>query len=225
MRYWVKNKVNMFNWSDVFYGACVEYKARGEHPEIDFTGDLLAFANALHNERFRRGGPYGCAYFTPPDVAARMAVSIGAAPGMLVFDPCCGVGNLLQAAHSRGATVQGCEIQWDLAIVCQLVGYPVDIVDWLEDVELKHGADALVINPPFGKVWPHADIAVPFMERVARYHVPVAAVLPRGWLDKSQKKYQTVRERFSVLEAEDLPPGTFALTQVATTRYLLEACG
>lgn len=225
LRYWVKSH-SAFDWDQLYPVAVEAFVREGAHPEVDFDGTAIDFANQLHQEHWRRGKPYCGAYFTPPAVARDMVRSLGVLPGMIVLDPAAGCGNLLWAVQEAGGRPTGVEWQGYLARAAQVLGFDVAQGDYLQQ-ERGNGTthpDAVIINPPFGRQWDHADIAVEFMRVVAGYGVPVAAILPRGWLDKTQRKYLDVRERYRVVEHEDLPDGTFApLTGIATTRYLLEA--
>lgn len=217
--YWVKQHRG-YDCDDAMASAVQHYIEHGDHPEMAFTGTALELANALYTESRKRIQPALGAYFTPPDVAARMADSLRLTPSMVVLDPCAGIGNLMHAVIERGAYTVGWELQFRLAHLAQILGYAVTIGNGLAVDTVA--PDAVIINPPFGNMQGHADIAVEFMRGAAAYGVPVAAILPRGWLTQARKSHREVATLYDVVDSEDLPAATFApLTSIVTTRYLL----
>ncbi len=59
-------------------------------------------------------------YFTPRPIVELMADLVGVRPGERVLDPTCGSGTFMVVAHSRGAEVDGVEIDPELVALCRL---------------------------------------------------------------------------------------------------------
>jgi len=221
LSYWVKQRRGYAFAREYMVPAVSIYYGTGAHPEIEFVGTAIEFANALYRENYKRGGVNLGAFLTPLDVAGQLADSLGDITGKTVLDPCAGIGNLVYAVGQRGGFSAAWEYQPILASIAQHMGINVLERDGLTENDAK--PDAIIINPPFGNMLGHTDIAIPFMLCAADYGVPVAAILPSYWLEKTEKRYQAVAERFRVLREESLPDGTFTpLTNSSTKRYLLE---
>ena len=122
-------------------------------PARDAIGDsFMALVALLAKAEGRRGGQ-----FYTPDAVARLLAALVVEPGDRVYDPCCGSGGLLLAAHERGAAaLSGREINpttWRLAHWNAVVhDAPFDLGPSPSDSLAALGtgqADAVVANPPF----------------------------------------------------------------------------
>ena len=227
MTWYVKKYMGGWDWDKMFMDEVKKFVDLGEHPNIDFSGTPIEFANQMYAEGKKRLTVYGGAYFTPLPVALDLVDMVGARPGMTIFDPCAGIGNLMWAAQERGAEAFGFEIQLPLAHAAQALGFDVELgdsreKDYFHVVWGQREFTQVVVNPPFGNLFGSPDIAVDIMTRIHEFGKLAAAILPNGWWDKPQKKYAAIRERFEVLDRVPLPDKAFApLTNISAERLLL----
>ncbi len=228
LAYWVKQNTRFVSQPEtVLLDAIKTYAECGEHPALAFTGTPLELANALYIEWRKKPGAYPGLFPTPLDVALRAAQLLELQPGQRVLDVGSGLGNLSWAVRECGGVPIGVEVQPWAQQVNQALGLGAVCADFLDGYRPPE-FDAVIVNPPYGRVYGHADAALDFMLRIAGLSpsgVRVAAILPSGFMDegKARKAYAEMRRFFHVIKQEPLPPDTFKpLTTTPTTLYLLQ---
>lgn len=153
-------------------------------------------------------------FVTPPGVAARMVEFLDPSPGERILEPSAGTGNLVAALLETGHepwNVVAVELALSLADALRgrLDGvkvHPANFLDWAGGTLERF--DGVLMNPPFSK-------------RRAPKHVDAALSL----LKDGGRLVALVPCTFDHPEAEtvaDLPPGTFAGTDVRTKIILIE---
>lgn len=201
-----------------------EYAETGSCPML-FDGTPMDLAHELYTLWCKRSTVVFGGFMTPPWAAKWLARLLDLHAYDVVLDPCAGIGSLVYAAIDNGAQSAGFEIQPGVVEIARALGLNVQCIDFLNQVNLPEVLEitAVMINPPFGNMLGHADIAVPFLEKVLAYHVPVAAILPYGWWEKTPKKYARIRDSYAVLQRETLDATTFLpLSRIVTEMMLLE---
>lgn len=91
-------------------------------------------------------------FFTPPDLAVRVAQAADVQPGHLVLEPSAGEGALAEAAEAAGGRVHCIEIDPALVETLRAKGYQTKGLNFLHvrpDESLQY--DRVVMNPPFTK--------------------------------------------------------------------------
>lgn len=187
------------------------------------------------------------AYYTPPDVALRIASSLETAPRH-VLDPSCGTGQLLRAVVRRFHDARVFGIDHDQAVVRSLrvrqPGWVVSNADATSIESLRRTrvarllteCDVVVMNPPFsmgsqrrvqasvGSLTLSCGVAMKHVMRVCTAFVPetAVAVLPESALfselDSRAREY--IREAYSINILEQLHPDSFGGARVRT--YLVK---
>jgi len=232
LAYWVKQHTRFVSQPEtVLLDAIkvyVEHHANGWHPEIEYHDTPLEFANTLYLEWRKKFGAYPGLFPTPLDVARRAARLLNLQPGQTVLDCGSGFGNLSSAVRECGATAIGVEVQLWAQQVNEVLGLGATRADFL-DGYAPPPFDAVITNPPYGKIYGRTDAALDFMLRIADLSRPgtsVAAILPAGFFAENKRPkraYAELRERYQVLTEEPLPATTFKpLTNIATTLYLFQ---
>jgi methylase of polypeptide subunit release factors len=186
-------------------------------------------------------------YFTPRPLVELMADLVGVRPGQRVLDPTCGSGTFMVVALSRGAEVDGIEIDPELVALCRLNlalhgADPRCVVQGdLFRAEVEQSWDVILANPPFS-----VDIRDPatldrfelaagrnrmgsdtlFMEAAHARLRPggqMAVVLPRSIL--ANPSYQFLRDwigaHFVRRAVVSLPEGVFRPFGGTTTRAVV----
>lgn len=186
-------------------------------------------------------------YFTPRPLVELMADLVGIRPGERVLDPTCGSGTFMVVALSRGAQVDGIEIDPELVALCRLNlalhgTNPRSVRQGdLFRAEVDGVWDVILANPPFS-----VDIRNP--EALERYRLAdgkqrvgsdtlfleaaharlrpggrMAVVLPRSIL--ANPSYEFLRdwmdERFVRRAVVSLPEGVFRPFGGTTTRAVV----
>lgn len=85
---------------------------------------------------------------TPAPVVAQMMSAAGAEPGMRVLEPSAGTGAILRELDKTGATVDFCEIDYNLARALESDERKAAGHDFMEYAPVV-GYDRIVMNPPF----------------------------------------------------------------------------
>ncbi len=242
--YWVKQNTRYASHPEnVILDAVTLYVERGDHPEINFLGaptsvssDLselgravepLELACQLYIEWRKKPGAYPGLFPTPLDVALRAARLLELQPGQRVLDAGAGFGNLSWSVRECGGAPVGVEVQPWVHQMNQALGMGAELGDLL-DGYTPPPFDAVIVNPPFGKVYGSTDATLDFMTRIADLSRPgtlVAAILPASYMTVAnpKKAQATMMARYEVLSEEHLPATTFRpLTNVGTTLYLLK---
>ena len=196
------------------------------HPQVAYEGPAPFFAAALYAEIYKGSG-HGGFYPTPLREATEMAEWLHVDQGMTVLDPGSGFGALSWAVQQAGGT----PIQVECAQYLREIGSaawpaPIACDDFLSGF-IPPPFDAVIANPPHGKVFgvTHAEAA--FLSRIADWAeagTPVCVILPQGYL-QNNRPAATVEAiaRYRVVKQKDLPPATFKpFTAWNTTLYLLE---
>ncbi len=226
LRYWVKN-----NGPDDLAKVIEQYHA-GEDIPVQWDGSLVDFANELYKEWGKKGHRcqqwFPAFYPTPLDVGRQMAEMLNLEPGQTVLDPGCGFGNLAVAVRmvEPQAKIVTAEIGlFQRRVAKCILGAEPDIHDFLE-CQTVPAPDAVIANPPYGNIFGHNAIEVDFLNKIADVCAPgtrVVAVLPGQFRRKERPKaYVQARERFTLLDEEELPPETFhPLTAVNTSIFVL----
>lgn len=211
------------------------YTRDGEHPGIRFDGSTIELTNELYIEWRKRYGVDGGFFPTPYDIAKKVTGLLPVSPGDVVLDPGCGFGNLSLAVQERcGCEVVGVELQWYAAHIAEMVGVSTVVHgDFVGDAwsECDNGCsvpefDAVITNPPYGKVFARNNIERDFLNRIAdlaKPGTPVAVILPRDHMEKKRPKaHVAMCERFSIVDRQELCEGAFKpLTSIETSVYLL----
>ena len=186
-------------------------------------------------------------YFTPRPLVELMADLAEVRPGDRVLDPTCGSGTFMVVALSRGAEVDGIEIDPELVALCRLNlalhGTNPRCVRQgdLFRTEVEDSWDVILANPPFsvdirnpdtlrrfsltqGRARVNSDTL--FMEAAHDRLRPggrMAVVLPRSIL--ANPSYQGVRDwvdaRFARRAVVSLPEGIFRPFGGTTTRAII----
>ncbi len=208
----------------------VEDQAAGKDIPIVFEGTPLELANELYKEWGKRNNRcnqwFPGFYPTPLEVGRAMVQELDIPPNGTVLDPGCGFGNLTVAVKELRPDAQPltAEIGYFQRRIAKVVlGYEPDISDFL-DCQTVPVPDAVIANPPFGRIFGHGDIAMDFLNKIAdvcETGTHAAIILPSNYWGKTRPKArcQTL-ERFRVLGRNDLDGETFApLTCVNTSVY------
>lgn len=145
-------------------------------------------------------------FFTPPVLAAQIALKATIRPGLTVLEPSAGEGALALAARRLGADV--CCIEQDQHCINALLklGFPVTGADFL-NVPATAVMDRVLMNPPFtkGQDVAHVMHALQFVKPGGR----LVAIMSAGVKSNRQaKRFRGVCEEFGV-EIEDLPEDAF----------------
>lgn len=226
LEYYVKQRVGGWDGPKALTAAVQQFIKDPESCEFVFSGSPLELANAIYLFWHKRskGSINGGFFPTPLPVALDLARMLPGDVGTKVLDPGAGFGNLSWAAMQEGYDAVGVEIGTEWAELASLFGLPVTQGDFLGGYQTPK-FDAVMVNPPFGNLFGHKDIAVDFMTRIADWSAGgtyVAAILPNGWLDKADKAHRAVIERYLVSARDSLPADTFKpLTSVGTEMCLL----
>ena len=227
LAYWARKCMNAWTPEKDILLAVQTLIKIGSHPEIDFSGTPLELATALYLERFKRGTPWSGFFPTPAWAADRAAEALNITPGMVVLDPGCGFGSLSRAVEQRGGISILVEYSSAVVPIAQAI-WGADRIHYADftDGFRPPTFDAVIANPPYGKVFGSSDAALDFLTRIAdlsKSGTRVAAILPRGYMQKDRPKANvTMRARYMLLDEYDLPPDTFKpLTNIATTLYVL----
>jgi len=205
LAYWVKQNTRFESQPEtVLLDAIKTYAERGEHPTLAFAGTPLELANALYIEWRKKPGAYPGLFPTPLDVALRAARLLNLQTGQIVCDPGAGFGNLSWAVRECGGVPLGVEAQPWAQQVNQALGLGAVCADFLDGFRPPE-FDAVIVNPPYGRVYNHADAALDFLLRIAALSRPgtrVAAILPGGFMDesRSRKAYTEMRRFFRVIQ-------------------------
>lgn len=229
LSYFVKHLLVGWDTSSAITTAVRVYREQGEHPQCDFTGTPLEFANAVYGEWAKRGVQHPGLYPTPLRIAQEMAGYLDLRPGLRVLDPGCGFGNLSHAVKTLEPEA--------VTLPLELSSFPLGLAQTIDGIGARFGDfldldipvpefDAVIANPPFGRVYGHAAAEVEFMHRIADLARPgtrCVVILPAMFWTKENKKLEALRERFDVLASQPLGPETFhPLTQVASMLSLVE---
>jgi predicted RNA methylase len=241
LEYFAKKGIQGWDPTNEFVDIVSTYATNGNrHPQIAYEGPAPYFAAALYAEHYKRGGGTGSGFFpTNMRIADQMVDWLGAGEGMTILDPGAGFGALGWAVQQRGAkpimlewaqwinrignAAWGVKLTPDLSFDGDL---PIALADFVNGYA-PPPFDAVIANPPFGKVFGHAAIEIDFMNKIADCSprgTPVCVLLPNHYLDKERPKAAVeMRARYEVCHEEDQAPGEFKpLTNIATTMYLLE---
>jgi predicted RNA methylase len=149
-------------------------------------------------------------FWTPVEVADRLASMLEPLHGARVLEPSAGSGRLAEAARDRGANVVCCEIDPRLCAELTAKGFEVRSGDFTQMTEADLGLfDAVVMNPPFSK-----DQDVKHVLHAWTLLKPggvLGAIVGPGFTFKERKVYDEFRAiHSSVGEYEaELPAGTF----------------
>jgi len=87
---------------------------------------------------------------TPPELIARMIELAEIAPGMRVFEPSAGKGDIVEAVMKTGAGCCGLELVSKLAELCNAKGLSVVCRDFMQE-KPSPCMDRVLMNPPFEK--------------------------------------------------------------------------
>jgi hypothetical protein len=167
------------------------------------------------------------AFYTPPELAARIAALARVEAGHLVLEPSAGQGALADAVRAAqpGARVRCVEV--DPVAVEHLRGrYPVDVGDFLgmQPVPEVDAYDRIVMNPPFtkGQDIAHVTHALGFLKPGGR----LVALTAPGWRFAENQAARSFRALLDILGAhvEEVPAGTFKAsgTGVATVLVVVD---
>ncbi|ESW92669.1 SAM-dependent methyltransferase [Mesorhizobium sp. C280B] len=176
-----------------------------------------AIEQALMTGEFRRVKQDFGQFDTPPDVVARVIELAAVEPGMWVYEPNAGIGNLVAGAAAKGATVWGNEIDPKRHAACVTRHFAsfgaggLTMLDFLAiDPGPEPGFDRVVMNPPFAK---QADIdhvahALKFVKPGGR----LVAIMSASVTFRSNRKTTDFRDMVEAKGAhwEALPEGAFA---------------
>lgn len=148
------------------------------------------------------------AFYTPPDLAARVVAEAGIRTADWVLEPSAGIGCLALAAQKAGADVMCVEINPKDADHLRSQGFNVHEGDFLRTpTDLFAPAfDRIVMNPPFsgGQEARHVLHALKFLKPGGR----LVSIMSAGIKFRQDSVYRQVRE-ISGIEIEDLPAGSF----------------
>jgi predicted RNA methylase len=170
------------------------------------------------------------AFYTPPELAARMAALARVEAGHLVLEPSAGQGALCEAVEAacREAKVIVCDLdpvavadlrrRWD-----PIVGVSLEPTDFLQ-VDPEPIYDRIVMNPPFtkGQDIAHVTHALGFLKPGGR----LVALTAPGWRFAENQTARSFRALLDILGAhvEEVPAGTFKAsgTGVATVLVVVD---
>lgn len=92
-------------------------------------------------------------FFTPDDLAARMASIAMLEPHDIVLEPSAGSGRLIQAAYAQGASVIAVEIDPEICAELEIIFDPakvkIECADFMQWVNVDIDPTAILMNPPF----------------------------------------------------------------------------
>lgn len=225
--YWCKQKLGFCSQPEKEILAAVHrFATEAEDADIAFDGTPIALLNTLYIEHKKRSQVYWCLFPTPLDVAFDLCDLARVGDGDTVFDPGCGLGNLLYVAQKRGAKAFGVDFQHWLPEAGVITGTKIERGDYLNGYQ-PGDFSVVLTNPPFGKIGESSDATADFLNRIADQCTTqrrIAAILPRAFLDSQRPaRRREIIQRFDVLRREPLPPDTFKpLTGVSTEMVLLQ---
>jgi type I restriction-modification system DNA methylase subunit len=150
------------------YRDLVEVISRVELSDLQH-GDFSEVADAILSTLSLSMGTQSGEFFTPSNIADLMVTLVDPQPDSSIYDPACGSGTLLLAAHhyatQKGISslhrVHGHEINPSIAKIARmnihLHGLSAELIetgDTLADSQSKHGSDKkfdiILMNPPIG---------------------------------------------------------------------------
>lgn len=228
LSYWVKQ--NMYYGSkpeDTFKAALDLFVNDPDKCPFEFGGSPIEAVNEIYIEWKKRGAVHCCLFPTPLNVARDMAILLGVGDEDVVFDPGCGLGNMLHAAQDRGAKAFGCEFQHWLPDLGSIVGLDVQRGDYL-DGYTPGSFNVVMANPPFGRLGETSDCSAVFLDRLATQCTEdcrIGMILPRGYMNSNAPKARVAAiKKFDVLHSEQLDGDTFKpLTTLHTDLYVLKS--
>lgn len=216
------------------YGAIAEavtlHAEKGDHPGILFEGTALELATALYTEQAKKTGALNGLYCTRPEVAFKMAQSLQLRAGMTVLNPGSGLLALTDAVYKVSSELRVINIEnqdW-LVQACQAAGRDVWPGDFLELSTTFPEFDAVIVNPPWGKMWGYGNIDAEFMTHIvarAKSGTRIAALLGGErdyWFEKLKRKYQGLQDQLRIIETQYYQNGASLPKSIPCTRYLLE---
>ncbi len=227
---WLKQNNGWGGPYEAIVGAITYYAHQGDHPDIAFEGSTLELATELYTTHAKKAGAAGGLYCTGREVAEKMAKSLNLRKGHVVLNPGSGLHSLTQAVRTvePRTTIVCVECQDWLVKISQAVGLPVIPGDFESGVMLREDIDAVIVNPPWGKLWGSNQIEREFMSRIAAVTQPsvrVAALLPGTpghFFEKLTNGFAPLRSLYAVIETEFYPDGAALPKSLPCTRYLLE---
>lgn len=216
--------------------------SHGNHPNIDFFGTPLEFANAVYTEWATRSDPRFFApglYPTPRGVALDMAKSLKLEDQDVVLDLGCGFGNLSAAIFEVNPSVAVIAVESHATVyriasdIYKTLGSLNESMVLQADFEGNFGPfTKVIVNPPFGNIDGHPYMDLDFMERIAKTAPKgtlVAALLPETFFTKTRPmRYENIRKGYyKVLEKVELPESEFKPIKYVLhlVRVLLETTG
>lgn len=225
--YWTKQRLQHQSQPEQLIAETVRrWQADPAAVDVAFQGTALELLNELYIEHRRRmRSVHWCLFPTPLPTAIDLATFIDCGPGDVVFDPGCGLGNLLAAATARGAQAFGCEFQHWIPPLADVLQLDIQRGDYLDGY--RPGAfNKVLTNPPFGRLGESNDSTADFLNRLADQCVPgtvIGAILPVNYLDSERPKgRRAVLDRFQIGNRRRLDPGLFKpLTNIATEMVAL----
>lgn len=226
--YWIKHAIQSNSKPEETIAAGIEAFAKDPTTcPFTFSGTPIEALNAAYVEWRKR---CGCVHFnlfpTPLNVADELAAFANVGTNDIVFDPGCGLGNLMHAAKKRGAAAYGVEFQHWIPPIGGFLGLEIhrgDYIDGFKPAEFT----CILTNPPFGAQFTITDATTAFLNKIADQATPttkIAAILPTGFMNSSKPKARKATiDRFSILNSRQLGAGVFKpLTNIATEMVLLQ---
>lgn len=208
-----------------------KYTKNGGHPQIEWEGPAPFFTAELYWQVYRQS-VHDTFYPTPLRTAQLMADWLSVSTGMVVLDPGSGFGALSWAVEQRGGQPLMVEdaLQINLLANAAWCDHGLNLIPQLDFLDVKKYQpppfDAVIVNPPHGKVFgvPYAEAH--FLSRIADWAAagtPVCVILPHGYLNNTRLKVTVeALARYRLVKAQDLPDDTFKpFVKWATTLYLL----
>lgn len=225
--YWIKTKLQFQSRPEELIADAVRrYATDAAACELAFEGSPLELLNALYLEHKKRSTVYWGLFPTPLDVADDLVRFAEVTADDVVFDPGCGLGNLLHAAERVGARGFGVEAQPWIPPLGDVLNLEIARGDYL-DGYAPPAFTCVLTNPPFGKQGEVSCAVTGWLERLAQQcdeTTRIAAILPAGFMDKERPLATKVAlQRFIELDRQPLPAGTFKpLTGAATEMVRLQ---
>lgn len=156
------------------------------------------------------------AFYTPPDLADRIADKAQLGSRMRVLEPSCGEGALVRAALRRQpmATIRAYDTDADAAEVLAAAAFPtvtVYVLDFLADrpPQGRLRFDRVLMNPPFtgGQDIQHVTHALSYLRPGGR----LVSVMSPGWRASTQNRAVAFRDMLDLYptEIEPIPAGAF----------------
>lgn len=164
------------------------------------------------------------AFYTPPDVAARLVAGLGVSDFSRVLEPSAGAGAIVAALRKLAPEAEICAVEINPEMRGRLESADLrvdglEIGDFLEVTPAVLGAfDVIAMNPPFtkGQDMRHVRHAFAFLGAGGR----LAAIMSPGWRFRKDKAARAFREWAEEQGAEwtELPAGAFSEsgTEIAT---------